>query len=153
MAYWTLRDGEDWRSPFGTIQGSKVMLINEYSGSGGDLMPYMFRRAAVGPLIGKRTWGGLVGIGGYPQLIDGGSVTAPHFAFYTPEGKWEIENHGVAPDIEVELDPKAWREGKDPQLEKGVNVLLEELKKNPPKKATRPAYPDYHKPKPASVSR
>ena len=107
-------------------------------------MPYMFRRAQVGPLIGKRTWGGLVGIGGYPTLIDGGSVTAPHFAFYSPEGKWEIENHGVAPDIEVELDPKAWREGHDAQLEKAVNWLMEELKKNPQKPTQRPAYPDYH---------
>ena len=87
---------------------------------------------------------GLVGIGGYPQLIDGGAVTAPHFAFYTPEGKWEIENRGVSPDIEVEMDPKAWREGRDIQLEKAVSYLLDELKKNPPKPPQRPAYPNYH---------
>jgi tricorn protease len=86
----------------------------------------------------------LVGIGGYPQLIDGGSVTAPHFAFYTPEGKWDIENHGVAPDIEIEFDPKAWREGRDIQLEKAISLLMEELKKNPPKPTQRPAYPNYH---------
>lgn len=144
MSYWAVRDGEDWRQPFGVMPGPKTMLVNEYSGSGGDYMPYMFRRAQVGPLIGKRTWGGLVGIGGYPTLIDGGSVTAPHFAFYSPEGKWEIENHGVAPDIEVELDPKAWREGRDAQLDRAVNWLMEELKKNPPKPTQRPAYPDYH---------
>ncbi len=144
MSYWAVRDGEDWREPFGVMPGPKAMLINEYSGSGGDYLPYMFRRAQVGPLIGKRTWGGLVGIGGYPQLIDGGSVTAPHFAFYTPEGKWEIENHGVAPDFDVEFDPKAWREGRDPQLEKAVSWLMEELKKNPPKPVHRPPYPDYH---------
>jgi hypothetical protein len=95
------------------------MIINEYAGSGGDYMPWMFRRQNIGQLIGKRTWGGLVGIGGYPVLIDGGSVTAPHFAFYSPEGQWEVENHGVSPDIEVEMDPKAWRQGRDPQLEKG----------------------------------
>jgi tricorn protease len=144
MSYWAVRDGEDFRQPFGTMQGPKVMLVNEYSGSGGDYMPYMFRRAGVGPLIGKRTWGGLVGIGGYPQLIDGGSVTAPHFAFYTPEGKWEIENRGVAPDIEIEFDPKAWREGRDIQLEKAVEILLAELKKSPPKQPKRPPYPNYH---------
>ncbi|HYJ47002.1 MAG TPA: PDZ domain-containing protein, partial [Pyrinomonadaceae bacterium] len=144
MSYWAVRDGEDWREPFGTMPGPKAMLINEYSGSGGDYLPYMFRRAQVGPLIGKRTWGGLVGIGGYPSLIDGGSVTAPHFAFYTPEGKWEIENHGVAPDLELDLDPKAWREGHDVQLEKAVSYLLEELKKNPPKEHHRPPYPNYH---------
>src|ERR1044072_2017352 len=143
-SYWAVRDGEDFRQPFGTLPGPKVMIINEYAGSGGDYMPWMFHRYNIGPLIGKRTWGGLVGIGGYPQLIDGGSVTAPHFAFYSPEGKWEIENHGVAPDIEVEMDPKAWREGHDPQLEKAIEVVLPELKKNPPKPTTRPAFPNYH---------
>jgi tricorn protease len=145
-SYWAMRDGEDFRQPFGTMPGPKVMLINEYAGSGGDYLPWMFRREKIGPLIGKRTWGGLVGIGGYPGLIDGGSVTAPHFAFYSPEGKWEIENYGVAPDIEVELDPKAWREGRDPQLEKAVEVLLATMAKNPLKKTPRPAYPNYHAP-------
>jgi tricorn protease len=144
MSYWAVRDGEDWRQPFGVMPGPKAMLINEYSGSGGDYLPYMFRRAQVGPLIGKRTWGGLVGIGGTPALIDGGAVTAPNFAFYTPEGKWEIENHGVAPDVEIELDPKAWREGRDIQLEKAVSWLMEELKKNPQKPVQRPPYPNYH---------
>jgi tricorn protease len=144
MSYWASREGEDFRQPFGTMPGPKAMIVNEYAGSGGDLMPYMFRRAGIGQLIGKRTWGGLVGIGGYPQLLDGGSVTAPHFAFYTPEGKWEIENYGVAPDIEVEMDPKAWRTGHDLQLEKAVEVVMAELKKNPPQKTKRPAYPNYH---------
>jgi tricorn protease len=144
MAYLTLRDGEDFRQPFGTMPGPKVMLINEYSGSGGDYLPYMFRRVKAGPLMGKRTWGGLVGIGGYPVLIDGGSVTAPHVAFYTLEGKWEIENHGVAPDVEIEFDPKAWREGRDPQLEKAIEWLMAELKKSPPKQIQRPPYPNYH---------
>ncbi|MFN7928557.1 MAG: PDZ domain-containing protein, partial [Blastocatellia bacterium] len=143
-SYWAMRDGEDFRQPFGTMPGPKVMLVNEYAGSGGDYLPWMFRHAGIGPLIGKRTWGGLVGIGGYPTLIDGGSVTAPHFAFYSPEGKWEIENRGVAPDIEVEMDPKAWREGHDPQLERAVQVVLEALQKNPPKPTPRPAYPNYH---------
>jgi tricorn protease len=146
MSYWAVRDGDDFRQPFGTLPGPKAMIINEYAGSGGDYMPWMFRRLGIGPLVGKRTWGGLVGIGGYPVLIDGGSVTAPHFAFYSPEGQWEIENNGVAPDIQVEMEPKAWREGHDPQLEKAVEVVLEALKKEPPKKPVRPVYPNYHKP-------
>jgi tricorn protease len=143
-SYWAVRDGEDFRQPFGTLPGPKAMIINEYAGSGGDYMPWMFRRHTIGPLIGKRTWGGLVGIGGYPVLIDGGSVTAPHFAFYTPEGEWEVENRGVAPDIEVEMDPKAWRQGRDPQLEKAIEVVLAALQKNPPKQTKRPPYPNYH---------
>ena len=147
-SYWALRDGEDFRQPVGAMPGPKAMLMNEYSGSGGDYLPYLFRRYGIGPLIGKRTWGGLVGIGGYPSLMDGGSVTAPNFAFYTPEGKWDIENRGVAPDIEIDLDPKAWREGRDVQLEKAVNWVMEELKKNPPKPVQRPPYPDYHKANP-----
>lgn len=144
ISYWAVRDGEDFRTPFGTIPGPKAMITNEYAGSGGDLMPWMFRQAGIGPLVGKRTWGGLIGIGGYPTLIDGGSVTAPHFAFYTPDGKWEVENRGVAPDFEVEMDPKAWREGRDLQLEKAVELLLADLKKNPIRQPQRPAYPNYH---------
>ncbi|MEK7830776.1 MAG: PDZ domain-containing protein [Acidobacteriota bacterium] len=147
-SFWAGREGTDFRQPVATMPGPKAMLANEYSGSGGDYLPYLFRRYGIGPLIGKRTWGGLVGIGGYPTLIDGGGVTAPHFAFYTPEGKWDIENRGVAPDIEIDLDPKAWREGHDVQLERAVNWLLEELKKNPPKEYKRPPYPDYHKANP-----
>jgi tricorn protease len=143
-SYWAVRDGEDFRQPFGTLPGPKAMIINEYAGSGGDYMPWMFRRHAIGPLVGKRTWGGLVGIGGYPVLIDGGSVTAPHFAFYSPEGEWEVENRGVSPDIEVEMDPKAWRQGRDAQLEKAVEVVMTALQKNPPKPTKRPAYPNYH---------
>lgn len=147
-SFWAGREGVDFRQPVATMPGPKAMLANEYSGSGGDYLPYLFRRYGIGPIIGKRTWGGLVGIGGYPTLIDGGSVTAPHFAFYTPEGKWDIENRGVAPDVEIDLDPKAWREGHDVQLEKAVNYLLDELKKNPPKEYKRPPYPDYHKANP-----
>jgi tricorn protease len=152
MSYWAVRDGDDLRQPFGTMPGPKAMIINEYAGSGGDYMPWMFRRAGIGPLIGKRTWGGLVGIGGYPTLIDGGSVTAPHFAFYSPEGRWEIENHGVDPDIEVGMDPKAWRDGHDPQLERAVEVVMTALAKSPPKLVKRPAYPNYHKPAPKSAA-
>jgi tricorn protease len=144
MCYFLRRDGEDLSVPAGAIFGPKAMIINEYAGSGGDLMPWMFRKAKLGPLIGKRTWGGLVGIGGYPTLMDGGTVTAPHFGFWNPNGTWDVENHGVDPDIEVEWDPAAWRAGHDPQLEKAVEVVLAELKKHPLPKPVKPAFPDYH---------
>ena len=146
MSYWAVREGGEYTTPFGVIQGPKVMIVNEYAGSGGDMLPWMFRRNKIGQLIGKRTWGGLVGIGGYPALVDGGTVTAPHFAFYSPEGQWEVENHGVAPDIEVDMEPVAWRAGKDIQLEKAIEVALTALQKNPVKKPQRPAYPNYQKP-------
>ncbi|MBI3207707.1 MAG: PD40 domain-containing protein [Candidatus Solibacter usitatus] len=149
--YWSSRDGADYSTPATNIAGPKVMLINEYAGSGGDALPWYFRRAGLGKLIGKRTWGGLVGIGGYPTLIDGGSVTAPHFGFWNPDGKWDVENHGTDADIDVELDPKAWREGRDTQLEKAIEVILAELKKNPPPVHKKPPYPVYH-PKPAAAS-
>jgi tricorn protease len=145
LNWWTTRAGEDFTTPAAAIFGPKVMIINELAGSGGDFMPWAFRQARVGPLIGKRTWGGLVGIFGYPPLIDGGLVTAPNLAFYNTEGQWEIENVGVPPDIEVELDPAAWRAGHDTQLEKAVEVCLDLLKKNPPPQPKRPAYPNYHR--------
>lgn len=144
MNYWTTREGEDFTTPLGSIFGPKVMVTNEFAGSGGDALPWYFRRAGVGKLIGKRTWGGLVGIYSYPQLIDGGLFTAPRVAFWSPDGTWDVENHGVAPDIEVEFDPKAWRQGRDPQLEKAVEVVLDELKKNPLPVHKKPAYPDYY---------
>src|SRR5262249_6865396 len=103
------REGEDWVAPHGVIAGPKGMLTNEIAGSGGDILPKYFRQAGLGPLVGTRTWGGAVGIGGYPQLLDGGRVTAPHAAFWFPSGKWELENHGVEPDVEVDLDPQAVR--------------------------------------------
>jgi len=145
---WASREGGFTTTPSAGIFGPKVMVVNEYSGSGGDLLPWLFKRAKLGPVVGKRTWGGLVGIGGYPPLIDGGSVTAPHFAFWSPEGKWEVENYGTPVDVEVDLDPKAWREGRDPQLERAVDLALAELKRNPPPTLVKPAYPDYHSGKP-----
>jgi tricorn protease len=140
----TAREGADFSSPGGAIYGPKVMLINEFAGSGGDAMPWYFRRAGIGLLVGTRTWGGLVGIYDYPQLIDGGGVTAPRVAIYGLKGDWEVENHGIAPDVEVEMDPALVREGHDPQLEKAVEVIMEQLKKSPPPVYTKPAYPDYH---------
>ncbi|MFN7935759.1 MAG: PDZ domain-containing protein [Bryobacteraceae bacterium] len=150
--YWSSRDGEDYTTPATNIAGPKVMMVNEYAGSGGDMLPWLFRRAKLGTLIGKRTWGGLVGIGGYPQLMDGGQVTAPHFGFWNPDGKWDVENHGTAPDIEVELDPKAWREGRDTQLEKAIAVVSDDLQKNPPPVHKKPPYPVYHTKSPISTT-
>ena len=138
------REGRDWSSPSEAIYGPKVMIINEMAGSGGDALPWYFRKAGLGPLIGKRTWGGLVGIGGYPQLIDGGGVTAPRAAIYGLQGDWEVENHGVPPDYEVDLEPAAWRQGRDAQLDKAIEVVMQLLKEHPLPQIQRPAYPNYH---------
>jgi tricorn protease len=145
------REGEAYSEPEEAIFGPKVMIINEFAGSGGDAMPWYFRKAGVGPLVGMRTWGGLVGIGGYPQLMDGGSVTAPRWAIYGLKGEWEVENHGIAPDVEVELDPKLVREGHDPQLERAVEVVLELLKNHPLPTYPKPPYPNYRDTLPAPV--
>jgi tricorn protease len=139
------RDGEDEVQPQGAIFGPKVMLINEFAGSGGDAMPYYFKAAGVGPLIGKTTWGGLVGRAGAPRLMDGGFVTAPSSGVWSPKVGWIAENVGIAPDIEVEHDPALVRAGKDPQLDKAIEVVTAELAKNPPVKPKRPAYPDHYK--------
>ena len=146
MSYVATREGTDFSSPAGAIYGPKVMIINERAGSGGDALPWYFRRAGIGKLVGKRTWGGLIGIWNYPPLLDGGSVTAPRGGIYGLKGAWEVENAGIAPDIDVELDPRAWRAGHDPQLEKAVEVLMHELKKHPPPRYSRPPYPNYHPP-------
>jgi tricorn protease len=145
LSFWTLREGQDITTPLMAIFGPKVMIINEMAGSGGDALPWMFRKTGIGPLIGKRTWGGLVGYYTNPgDLLDGGFTGTPNLAFYNPNGTWDVENHGVPPDIEVECDPKAVREGHDPQLEKAVEVVMELLKKNPLPTPHRPAYPNYH---------
>jgi tricorn protease len=144
IGYITTREGRDSTLPVGAIFGPKAMLINEFAGSGGDELPHYFRQTGTGPLIGKRTWGGLVGIDEYPPLIDGGAVTAPSAAFWFTSGRWEVENHGVAPDVEVEFDPQAVRAGHDPQLEKAVEVVLDALKKHPHRTPPRPAFPNYH---------
>jgi tricorn protease len=138
------REGKDNTIPQ-VVFGPKVMLINEEAGSGGDALPWMFRKLGTGPLIGTRTWGGLIGIGGYPNLIDGGSVTAPRWGLFNPEtGEFDVENKGVKPDIEVELDPALWRKGHDRQLEKGVAVALQDLKDHPVPPIKRPKYPVYN---------
>ena len=136
--------------PQGAIFGPKVMIINEFAGSGGDAMPWYFRRAGIGKLVGKRTWGGLVG----PRrraAADGRRLRHGARARRSGirHGEWDVENVGIAPDIEVEHDPELVRQGKDPQLEKAIEVVMAELKKNPPAKPKRPAYPRHHK-KPAT---
>ncbi|MBI1898178.1 MAG: PD40 domain-containing protein, partial [Acidobacteria bacterium] len=152
LNYWTTRYGQDFTTPMGAIYGPKVMITNEFAGSGGDALPWYFRRLGLGPLVGKRTWGGLVGILGFPPLMDGGSVTSPNMGFWSPDGKWDVENYGVAPDVEVEMDPKLVREGHDPQLEKAVEIILEALRKAPLRLPAKPAYPDYsRKPAPANA--
>ena len=117
------------------------MITDETAGSGGDLLPWMFRRSGLGKLVGRPTWGGLVGILGYPELMDGGSVTSPNLAFWTEEEGFGIENVGVPPDIEVEQLPALVARGLDPQLEKAIEVALEELAAKPPKEAVRPPFP------------
>ncbi len=143
MGYFAARDGADYITPVGSIYGPKVMIINEYAGSGGDMMPWLFRAAGIGPLVGTRTWGGLVGMAGAASLMDGGFIGAPQSGFWNPNGTWDVENHGVDPDVPAEMDPAAVRAGHDPQLEKAVQVCLELLAKNPPPKHVKPAYPDY----------
>lgn len=145
LGYFMTRQGHDFTVPMNSIFGPKAMIVNEYAGSGGDAMPWMFKKHGVGPLVGKRTWGGLVGIYDFPSLIDGGFVTAPNLAFYNTEKQWDVENHGVTPDVEVELDPAQVRQGRDPQLEKTVEILMEKLKTAPLPKFERPAFPNYYK--------
>jgi tricorn protease len=139
------RDGKPIHDPAGAIFGPKVMLINQNSGSGGDAMPWYFRKAGIGKLVGTRTWGGLIGIGGYPMLLDGGSVTAPRYGIYGLNGDWEVENRGITPDVPVEELPKDVAAGHDLQLETGVLLVLDELKANPVPEIPVPQYPNYHK--------
>lgn len=140
IAWWAMRYGADLKTPSASIQGPKVMLINETAGSGGDLLPWMWRKFGLGKLVGTTTWGGLVGILGFPEFLDGGVVTAPNLAIWTEDG-FVVENVGVAPDIEVEQTPKDVIAGRDPQLEKAIEVVMAELVKNPPARPKRPPFP------------
>jgi tricorn protease len=133
-----MRDGLVATSPTAGIYGPKVMLINESAGSGGDALPYNFRVNKIGPLIGTRTWGGLVGTTGVPPTIDGGGITAPSLAFFDLKNEWAIENEGVAPDIEVENEAASVIAGRDPQLERGVQEALRLLAQSPTPRIARP---------------
>ena len=143
LNYYAVRDGRDWQTPMIAHHGPKAMLVNGWSGSGGDCFPFLFRESGLGPVIGTRTWGGLIGMTGAPPLIDGGSVTVPTFAIYNTKGEWIIEGHGVDPDIEVPENPQAQADGSDLQLEKAVAEVLKSLEKTPSPAARppRPAYP------------
>jgi tricorn protease len=138
LAFWAVRNGESWQWPPVANFGPKVMLINGWSGSGGDAFPFYFREAKLGPLIGMRTWGGLIGISGAPELVDGGAVTVPTFRMYDPNGKWFAEGHGVDPDIQVVDDPGLIAHGHDPQLERAIQEIMKALE-TAPKRPGRPA--------------
>jgi tricorn protease len=139
MGYFARRDGTPSSSPTVGIYGPKVMIINESAGSGGDALPYYFKQLKVGPLVGTRTWGALVGTLQIPATIDGGGVTAPSLAFFDINGRWAVENEGVAPDIEVEITPADAAAGRDPQLERAVQEAMKLLKERPPQRVPRPS--------------
>jgi tricorn protease len=139
LNYWARRGTKPTATPNYAHVGPKVMLVNGYSSSGGDALPYYFRKRGLGTIIGTRTWGGLIGISGNPSLMDGGNVSAPQFRFFDTEGMWAVEGQGVSPDIEVVDRPDLVAAGQDPSLEAAVKLLLEELAKNPVK---RPVVPD-----------
>jgi tricorn protease len=141
LAGWKDRAGATFETPGAAVHGPKVMLIDQYAGSGGDFLPYAFRAEGIGKLIGTRTWGGLIGIYANPAFVDGGVMTVPFFRFFTPESQWAIENEGVAPDIEVALDPLAFNRGEDSQLEAAIRELLAQLAATPPKPFTPPPPP------------
>ncbi|CAN5477277.1 S41 family peptidase [soil metagenome] len=135
------RYGTEMPTPAAAIYGPKVMLVNQWAGSGGDMFPWLFKHAKVGKIVGKRTWGGLIAAASFP-LMDGGSVNAPDWAFFDPEtGKWDVEGYGVDPDIEVELDPYLWRQGRDSQLERAVAELNKQLATYKKPTFKRPPYP------------
>ncbi|MGE0434463.1 MAG: PDZ domain-containing protein, partial [Planctomycetota bacterium] len=143
--YWAVRDGRDWQTPGLAHDGPKCMLINGRAGSGGDAFPHYFRERGLGPLIGTRTWGGLIGYTGVPRLLDGGNVTVPSFGIYDRDGKWIIEGTGVSPDIEVQDDPSKMWNGGDPQLDTAIMVMLRALEQGQgAKRPAKPAYPDRH---------
>jgi len=131
LAYWAVRHGKNWQWPPVAHFGPKAMLINGWSGSGGDAFPDYFRKRELGPLIGTRTWGGLIGISGAPGLIDGGYVTVPTFRMYNPDGSWFEEGYGVEPDIEVPEDPTPLAKGNDPQLERAIREVMQQLPQQP----------------------
>lgn len=128
LAGWKDRDGQIFTTPAAAVHGPKVMLIDQDAGSGGDFLPYSFRHLGIGKLIGTRTWGGLIGIFANPRLMDGGVLTVPYFRFFDADHAWSVENEGVAPDIELALDPIASNQGRDTQLERAILELLSQLK-------------------------
>src|SRR5690606_4339885 len=131
LSYWASRGLDPQATPLLSHRGPKAMLINGQAGSGGDALPYYFRKLGLGPLIGTRTWGGLIGISGNPRLADNGTITAATFRFLGTDGQWAVENEGVTPDIEVIDRPELMAAGRDPSIERAVELLLAELEKSP----------------------
>jgi tricorn protease len=144
LAYWHMNGLQPAKTPAIANDGPKVMLINGYSSSGGDAFPYFFREMGIGKLIGTRTWGGLVGMSSNAGLVDGGYIAVPRFGIFDKDG-WIIEGVGVSPDIEVVDRPEQLAAGKDPGVEKAVEVLLKELNEKPIIKVTEPHSPDRSK--------
>lgn len=141
LAGWQDREGLNYATPGGGIYGPKVMLIDQDAGSGGDWMPYAFRETGLGTLIGTRTWGGLIGISANPALMDGGRLAVPNFRFFDTQGRFTIENEGVAPDIAVDLDPLALDRGQDTQLEAAIATVLQQLEGATSPIKSPPPYP------------
>ncbi len=141
LSYWGVRYGESWQWPPVAHRGPKVMLINGWSGSGGDAFPFYFREAKLGPIVGTRTWGGLIGISGVPSLVDGGGLTVPTFRMFDVRGQWFAEGHGVEPDIEVDEDPTALARGRDPQLERAIEEVVSRL----PEATPIPSHPPFER--------
>ncbi|HPA52451.1 MAG TPA: S41 family peptidase, partial [Thermoanaerobaculia bacterium] len=141
LAFWARRGVDAMRTPGFAHDGPKAMLVNSYSASGGDALPYFFRKEKLGPIVGTRTWGGLIGLSGNAEFVDGGSVDVPTFRIYDHDGKWVVENEGVAPDVEVFDVAERRLDGGDPSLEKGVEILIQELAKQPARRSEPPAAP------------
>ncbi len=141
-SYFSRRNLTPMPIPFNGMTGPRVMLANQWAGSGGDMFPYIFKQEKVGPIVGKRTWGGLVGISGIPPLVDGGFLTSPNFAFFNLDGQWDVEGYGVDPDYEVDNMPEDVFNGIDKQLDKALELINKSLIENPPKKVKVPVFPD-----------
>ena len=142
LSGWKDRDGEIFNTPGGAMFGPKLMLIDQDAGSGGDFLPYSFREMGIGTLMGTRTWGGLIGISANPGMVDGGFLVVPYFRFFDADYEWSVENEGVAPDIEVALDPLLTNQGRDAQLEAAIAEIQRQMATNPsPVPTQAPPYP------------
>ena len=139
--YWTRRQSVDQPVPFLAVKAQMALLTNRYAGSGGDELPYEFRWNKMGPVIGTRTWGGLVGISMFIKLIDGGEITVPDYRIYNEKGEWVVENEGVTPDIIIDIDSKRYSEGYDTQLMKAVEVVMKKIEENPRQWPKHEAFP------------
>ena len=140
LSYWAVRNGEDWQWPPVGHRGPKVMLINGWSGSGGDAFPFYFKESKLGPLVGTRTWGGLIGLSGAPAIVDGGQLTVPTFRMYDVRGQWFPEGRGVEPDIPVDENPAQLARGVDAQLDRAIAEIMRQIREKPPTPPARPKY-------------